>query len=216
MPGVGISEADMAAVVVADMQRMGYETYEEVSVSNRADIVGVRGPVLVVVECKSSLTTQLMDQLLRWEGQAHLVIAAVGKWPSSSAREFCRCKGFGIWQVGGRNIQTLLSPKLTRRIAPTLRNALHPENKSGVSLPAGSPGGGYFTPFRGTCMELRRIVKDTPGIELREALRQFAHHYASDRSAMVNLPSLIREGAVPGVRVETGKPLKLYPVEVKQ
>lgn len=211
-----ISEAEMAAAVVAELQRRGFDTYEEVYSGARCDIVGLNGPVVVAVECKTSLSLQLLDQMLGWKGHASFIIGAVPERGSSgkrAARTLLRHEGFGLWEARGRDrIDVWVKPRMFRQIDRRLRDACVSENRSGASLPAGSPGGGYFTPFRDTCNELLKIVNAHPdGIMLREALTLLDHHYSSDKVAMSSLPKLIRTGVIKGIRVNSGTPLKIYP-----
>lgn len=212
------TEADLARTVVAELQRQGYETYEEVSLAvqaRRADVVGVRGPLVVVVETKAGLSLRLLDQLLAWRGEANLVIGAVAQGRISHAVEqFCRDQGFGLWQVGAGGVNERIAPRLLRRAAwQRLRAALRPEHRSGEYAKAGTNGGGHWSPFRDTCRALRRVVQQHPGIELRVALREIDHHYAGHKSAMGALPGLIRKGVVEGVRLDDddSRSLRLYP-----
>lgn len=214
---LGPSERDIARAVVTELQRHGYETYEEVSMgyaSQRADIVAVRGPVVAVVECKTSLSVRLLDQLTRWLGSAHLVIGAVKHIRRSVTIErYARREGFGLWSVCGDEIAERVAPRLFRRAAvASLRRVLMPEQRSGDYAQAGSQSGGYFTPFRRTCRDLHCLVKAHPGISLRDAIKALDHHYASDKSAVSAIPELIRRGVITDLRAE-GVPLCLYPVD---
>lgn len=209
-----MKEEALAAAVVTELQRQGFETYEEVSMgyaSRRADIVAVRGPILMVVECKARMSLKLLDQLYRWQGQAHYLVGAFGfSRVGPAAKEYAKAIGAGLWVVGASEIHIDIDARLHRTAnIRRLRANLHPKQRSADYAKAGSQGG-YFTPFRGTCDALLEVVKRTPGIELREALSRIAHHYASSRSAMSSLPGLIRGGHVPGIVVDDGAPLKLY------
>jgi hypothetical protein len=209
------SEADLARSVLTELQHQGYETYEEVSaIGKRADIVAVRGRVIMVVETKTALSLQLLDQLARWDGFAHYIIAAVplGR-VSAAAQQWLRHHGHGLWKVGCDEIHEDISPRLARTaLDHWIRNALSPEQRSGDYAKAGSNSGGYWTPFRNTCKELQRIVQSEPGIELRVALGKFSHHYASAKSARSALPGLIRKGIVQGIRLDDSeRRLRLYP-----
>lgn len=212
-----MSEEEMARLVVTELQRQGFVTYEEVSLGyagNRADIVATRGPVLAVVECKASLSLRLLDQLTEWAGQAHLIIGAIGKGRHGAATlAFCRSQGIGLWTVGASEVFEVVAPRLHRRAAVSrVRKVLRPEHQSGEFARAGSMSGAYYSPFRGTVKALQETVRQTPGIELRDALKAIGHHYASTRSAMSAIPALITKGVIVGVRVE-GRPLRCYPVE---
>ena len=47
---------------------------------------------------------------------------------------------------------------------------------------------------------------------LKDLVDGVAHHYASDSSARGNLCRMIREGVIQGIRIEGGRPLRLFPV----
>ena len=213
-----LSETELATTVLAELQRFGYETYEEVYAGNRADIVAVQGPVLAVVECKVSLSLKFLDQLLEWRGQANHIIAAYAGGRYNGAFDFvCRSAGIGVWEVrGAQHIVIRCHPRLFRKTGSRLRRALSPQNRSGAGVSAGTNGGGYHTPFRETCQTLRAIVARHPdGILLRDALTQFNHHYSSNKVAMSSLPKLIRSGVIKGIREDLATPLKLYPAPIE-
>ena len=216
------TEADLARAVVSELQIQGYDTYEEVGRGNRADVVGLRGSLLVVVECKVSMGLAVLDQCCNWFGKAHLIVAATGyARPNLAAERFMRHEGIGHWKVGldynsATSVDEKIKPRLWRKAATAeLRKLCVPETRSGGEFAkAGTNGGGYFSPFRKTAGELAIVAKENAGITLKDALSLVKHHYASNSSAMSCLPGLIRQGVVKGVRVETenGK-LKLYPSE---
>ena len=212
------SEAEMARAVVAELQLLGYETYEEVSVGyggKRADIVAVRGPVIAIVECKTSMSLRLLDQVCEWHGYAHIIIAAVPHCRrGQSVFRLLKSIGAGLWFVGQYDgVREDIAPRLNRSVpsAYRLRKSLNEAQRSGACLPAGSNGGGYWTPFLGTCRAIAETVKAEPGISLREALAKAGHHYSSTKSALSSMPGLIHKGIVVGVRIEDGRPPRLYP-----
>ena len=206
-----MSEEEMARGVVTEMQRQGWDVYQEVVASGRrADIVGVRGPLTMVVECKTALSLKLLDQVMCWRGYANYVVAAYGGGRAGRATTvLCKETGVGLWSVYHSELSEAIPPRFQRRTWDGLKDALRPEQRSAQFAQAGSQGG-YFTPFRGTCNALYKVVKQTPGITLRDALKEVKHHYASHVSAMSSLPGLIRKGIVAGVRITDGDPLRLY------
>lgn len=164
----------------------------------------------MVVECKTSLSLKLLDQLMWWRGEANYIVGAYGGGRvGQAASTLCKTQGVGLWFVGFEQVKEEISPRLHRRRWGRLKDALRPEQQTQEYAKAGSQGG-YWTPFRQTCRDLYRVVEEHPGIELREALRRFNHHYANQTSAMSSLPGLIRKGVVAGVRVDDSVPLKLF------
>lgn len=211
-------EAMLASKVVAELQRQGFKTYEEVSTgygAKRADIVALRGPVVAVVECKVSFSMKLTDQLTGWLGLAHVVIGACGFTKLGIAsRRYLRREGIGLWMVGFDEIREEISPRLLRRAdTRRIKRDLCPEMKSGEYAKAGTQGG-YWTPFQATCRDLKRVVAEHDGIELRAALKAIKHHYANERSAVSSIPDIIKRGLLDGIVCE-GRPLRLYSRTVK-
>jgi hypothetical protein len=212
-----ISEADMARGVISEMQRQGWTVYQEVSTGYggaRADIVGIRGPLSIVVECKVSLSLKLLDQLIWWRarGAANFVVGAFGGGKvGRCVTTLCQSQGIGLWAARPNGIDERVAPRMQRKTSCGLRDYVREEHRSEQYAKAGSCGGGYWTPFRSTCAELERIVRENPGIPLRDALQRIKHHYANQQSATSALPGLIRQGVVQGVRIDDSRPLKLYP-----
>ena len=216
-----ITEAELARIVVTELQRLGYDTYEEVqcgSGSKRADIVAIQGSISMIVEVKLSLSLALLDQLTHWVGLANRIVGAIPpKRLSVSANSYCRMRGFGLWLVDNAydtHIDERIVPRTMRFKYPHLgiRRWCKSEHQSGEYASAGSKGGGYWTPFNQTCKTLSGIVRRNPGIKLKDALDQFNHHYSSKNSAMSSLPDLIRRGVVEGIQIKAqGRYLCLWP-----
>lgn len=216
-----VSETDIARAAVAELQVHGYETHEEVSDGKRADIVGLRGALVVIVECKVSMSLALLAQCLDWRGRAHMVIAACGfSRPNEAVDCLVRHEGLGHWEVirdynEVYGVRERHAPRFLRRIGEgrSIRRRCSNETRTGGEYAAaGSQGGGYYSPFRATCKSLRRVVEQTPGIALKDALHSMSTHYASRSSALSSLPGLIRRGVVDGVRCTVeDRRLLLYP-----
>jgi len=224
-----IAETEIARAVVTELQRLGFDTYEEVSTgyaSKRGDVVGLRGPVVIVVECKASMSLKLLEQVLLWKGGATMIVAASGfSRTSMPAERLLRAEGIGFWTVspnggtdGRDDIRELVGPKFFRTASTQrLRTLCTPETKTGsMYAAAGSTGGGYYTPFRATVRALEQIVKKEPGITLREAVKRIeCGHYASAASARNSLSGLIHRGVIAGIRMEIaedGRTIQLFPV----
>lgn len=209
-------ETEIAAPVVAWLRDLDWEVYQEVQLpgGRRADIVGVRGPLVWVVEVKASVSLQLLEQAIEWLRFAHYVSIAAppGKWQvnrfiSTVTRDY----GIGAFLAHARiaGYQEPYAaehwrPELHRRAdVSRLRSVLCDEQKS--TLAAGSKSGGYWTPFRSTCDALRRFLEDHPGATLKKAIDGIAHHYATPASARGSLRQWILAGKVPMVSLVDGK-----------
>lgn len=218
------SEEAMAAVVVAYLEDLQWTVYQEVTCEpgGRADIVATQGPLLWVVECKRSLSLDLIAQADEWRGVAHRVSIACaapqrpkGRRRSRGHRRggrFVRAllseRGIGWLSVDDQEVSEAIKPRLTRRVAPALRRALRPEHRTFAA--AGNARSEFWSPFRDTCRRLRAIVQERPGITLKEAVAAIEHHYRTPSSAVGSLRHWIGEGKVPGVRlVQEGRRITL-------
>lgn len=214
------TEAQVAAVVVGHLEALGYDVYQEVELVNggmRADIVAKRGPELTIVETKTSASLALLYQVMERRRFAHRVYMAVPV-PARDMVDVCKELGIGVMRVR-------LNAEREQRWSPDrvdeecesrrwnskpmkLAARLKPEHKTACA--AGSPTGGHWSRWRDTCAQIVKAANFMPGIALKAAIAQVTHHYSSHRSATSTMASHIREGRVPGVRLERGA---LYPTE---
>jgi hypothetical protein len=139
---------------------------------------------------------------------------------------------YGSPAIDKRVDNTLHPPLLHRQgRADALRRWLCEEQKT--YLAAGSPCGGGWTPFKDTCRNLLDFVRAHPGCTIKEAIGGrpavlvegdivhcnpaapgIRHHYRTEATAISSLRTWIREGKVPGMRLEQdGRALRLYPTE---
>ena len=212
------SEADLAALVVAWLERECWDVYHEVSIGQTADIVARRGPVLWVIETKRSMSLSVIGQAQRWAAYAHLRSVAVpvsrGGAGRDMAHEVCRRWGIGVIEARENgNVMELVAARFARpRYGEGLSSTLRPEHKTHAV--AGTTSGGRWSDWRGTCRELQREVESDPGVTLRDALKRIRYHYASASSARAALSHQLQAGEVSGVRcIVDGRELRLYPRE---
>jgi hypothetical protein len=207
------SEADLARQVVRYFQDLHWTVYQEVQLhqgSHRADIVIAQNGRVGVIECKQALGLPVMEQAFEWVGYAHWVWVATwynGRERSRLASRILKDYGIGHLSQSRRDIELNLpsedvKPRLLRRppYLDEMLSSLAPEQQTAAE--AGTNRGGHWTPFRRTCYELSRVVRENPGLTLKEALSRFDHHYANTKSATSNLPEWIDKGKVPGVRLD--------------
>lgn len=220
------SEQAVAEVVVAYLEALGADVYQEVTVSGGvADIVARVGAEIWIVEVKTSLSLALVVQAMERRRLAHRVyLAAPHTRNARDVEMLCRELGIGLWTVTTGDFEgshEYYQPKVQVRTTSqrwnrrpiTLASKLQPEHKTHAK--AGAPGGaGRWTPFRNTCERLAEHVRRNPGTTLKEALTHVEHHYSSAACARSSLAKWIETGKVAGVQLvkENGRAV-LMPTE---
>lgn len=222
-----VSEQVIAGAVVYWLKETGWEVYQEVVVGGpRADIIATQGPLLRVIEVKTSFTTTVVEQAWHWCPWAHFVHIAI---PSSKSkryqrngrsvlRAFCRDHGIGVLDIrdAGWNEDRELRidediPSKLRRSAMVerIRKQLRPEHQRWGN--AGNADHQYWTPWRGTCEDWRRYVEKHPGCTLKEIIEKAGHHYRTDSTARSCMAKYLSDGVIDGIVVKkTQKGLALY------
>lgn len=218
-----LSEADLAAVVIAWLDALGADVYQEVELARqgiRADIVARVHAELWIVETKTSVSLALIEQALDRRRHAHRIYIAAPLHKARAGLAICSELGIGVLgvEVGGGLAATseYEAPRVTMRAESRRWNArpvalaskLSPEHKTHAR--AGAPTGGHWSPFRRTIERLAQQVATHPGIALKEAVGSIEHHYRSNAGARTSLATWIREGKVPGVAIRDGA---LWPAE---
>lgn len=201
------SEVELAKPVVAWLENLKWDVYQEV---NGIDIVAVQGPIVWVIECKRGNTLALLDQLfarIRFGRWGHFTSCATPLYPSRAFEAALKSWGIGhlcVGEQGGPRVSEDLAPQLYRTAghAGKLRAGLRPEHKT--HLPAGSPTGGGWSPFKETCENLRRYVGAHPGVPLKDLIATVKTHYRTPASARASLAKWIKAGQVPGLRLDQG------------
>lgn len=204
-----MTEADVAARVITYLDGIGCDVYQEVTLprsSDIADIVAVHADEVWVVETKTSWSLDLLDQCANRRRYAHRVFAGVPLRRGFQGRA-CLAAELKIGSIAvkldrrtGEAVEARgyqQGPLLGGPLADQLRASLRPQHKT--RAPAGTSGGGRFTPYVATCEALREIVEKEPGITLPEAVSKITHHYSSRASAISSLAKWIERGKVPGV-----------------
>lgn len=199
------TEAELVERAAEWLRADGWEPYFEVapwgSGGSRADIVGTRGSLLCVVECKLSLSLAVLHQCQTWRRFSNMVWAAV---PIGRERQFgqevAEWLGTGVLELGFESWarHRVVQPALQRKIEPKLRGAL---NDAQRRTPAGARAD-YSTPFRETCTRLLVAVKEAGGrLAVKEAMTALQHHYSSAACARSSLIEHTERGVIAGLRI---------------
>lgn len=209
------TEIELAKHVIEYLKQDGWEVYQEVPFSSWvADIVVTKGDVLGVIECKQSYGFAVLEQAERWLKYANCVWVATwtprrGSKGTDFGRKVAQKFGIGVLTVNPRRDPILCREAVAPEVRTEVENGrykdlkalLRPEHQQGYAE-AGSREGGRFTQFAETCKALRELVEAHPGLQLKDAVRQIKHHYASTSSAVGSLRHWIEKGKVKGVRFE--------------
>lgn len=214
-----IKETDLAKAVVQWLSDYHWTVYQEVQVESFgrvADIVAIQGPLLWVIECKTSLGLAVMEQASHWTPYAHLVSVAV-----PSRKEYSRHGSFvdrvlkllGIGTLSyhsgsdyGVRYQRVqegsVSPRLNRTAAAgRIRSALTEQQKTWAE--AGNSEGRRWTPFQETSTRVTTYIKSHPGCTMSDVVRCVKTHYHSPSTARACLAKWIYAGVLSGVEIRT-------------
>ncbi|MBN1625010.1 MAG: hypothetical protein JW944_00685 [Deltaproteobacteria bacterium] len=216
------SEQELAKIVVSHLKDLRWEVYQEVVCPGGvADIVAKMGNILWVIECKKSFSMSLLGQAIERTPYFHYTSIAVPYSRRDNRkllREFLEWKGIGCFEVYNHNyyenISTPTEPRLHRK-ARTKHIKLYAEQKNMVD--AGSSNGGYFTPFKKTCRRVQEIVRNEPGIILKDLIDKTDHHYSTVGTAKQSIRHFIDIGVIEGIKMKKdGKYLRFYPEEDRE
>jgi hypothetical protein len=215
-------EIDVALWVVAWLRALRWKVYQEVQVYSHgrsADIVAVRDRVVWVIESKLSLGLDVVEQAMKWQGNAHYVSVAVphgtrrsqGLFDHNLIHEVLTWKGVGLILVEPTGCAEFIRPLLRRRInAHPLRDALCEKQQD--YAPAGNSDNQRWSAFDQTCEQVATAVRDRPGMDTSELLSQVKHHWKT-ATAEGNLFQQGQRKGIPGteMRYENRK-WRWYPV----
>lgn len=188
-------ETDIAKAVVAWLTEQHWEVYQEVqirSLGSVADIVAVQGPLVWVIECKTSLSLSVMEQASSWFAHYRSVAVPSGRNRRSRQAAYKVAKQFfkvGVLSVIGNAVDQIAAPPYMReyrKLALRLRDKLEPEHQTYAE--AGNAEGRYWTPYKRTMRDVQRFLSTNPGATMKEIQREIGRaHYASPASCRGNL-----------------------------
>lgn len=205
------SEAQLAAVVIHWLEALGADVYQEVEIhtqGHRADIVARIRSEIWIVETKASMSLAVIEQAMDRRRHAHRVYIAAPLARARAGRLLCSELGIGLLEVSadsydGPMVRQVCASRRWNQRPVALAARLQPEHKTHAR--AGAPTGGHWSPFRKTIELLAARVAKSPGLSVKDAVNSIEHHYRNNTGARTSLATWIREGKVPGVRIEDGK-----------
>jgi hypothetical protein len=220
-----MKESDLFHPVKKWMEDAGWEVFAEVEAwGGRADIVGKSHPAYCVVELKTSLTMDLMEQAIRWKRFAHYIYIGIPmrkKMIHPFAMKVLSDNNIGVLQIDRYGSVYDLSnarynrPLMRSKYGSTFSwdNFLYEEQKTWIN--GGSDGGGYVTPYKMTIKRVRiylervgdwRSINDildhcethyrSPKPSLAQALIKFEHEWCECRKIGRKNHFKIRRGSL--------------------
>lgn len=223
-----VSEAQLAEVVVRWLEALGADVYQEVECAGGvADVVACVRAELWIVETKTAWSLQLLCQAMDRRREAHRVfIAAPYSRTLNDTSRICDALGIGVLDVhlgsegcnagegyGMPAVREVVASRRWNTRPVALAAKLCPEHKTHAK--AGT-NGGRWTPFRRTIEQVASVVRNHPGITLKELVGEIKHHYQTDASARNSIAHWVFHGKVPGVRLVPGdKHATLEPTETR-
>lgn len=216
------SEEQIAEQIVLWLQSLDWTVYQEVqryAQGNVADIVATQDRLIWIIETKTTLGLDVMEQAYRWKHHAHFVSVGVPDRRNNAGFKLgiLRHLGLGCLSVaemfGGEwQVKEETRPELNKRLVAGLREKLRPEHQTWAK--AGNNRSERYSPFKGTCRDVAEFVKQNPGTTLKQLIDSVPTHYQSTSTARSCLKHWIEAGKLDGVRLERdGKFIKLYPQE---
>lgn len=215
-----LKETELAELVIAWLSVQNWEIYQEVQFSQMggiADIVAVRQNIIWIIETKTSMSIQVLNQASSWP--AHFRSVAVPLAISrngNNGRDYRVAQDYyrvGVIEVGETDIWEAVKPPLylthhkqSKRMISQLTD-LHK-----TFAKAGSRGGGHLTPYKQTMIEVRRCVEKFPGCTIQDIFEKHGSmHYASKSSFKGNLLKCLDAYERDWCKIDTSsKPYKLY------
>lgn len=206
-------ESDLFEPVKKWLEEAEYEVFSEVqprSGGKRADVVGKNGKCICIVELKTSLTLDLMDQAYNWLKHAHYVYIAI---PKRSKRinklvfDWLHQHRIGLLEVDGKYVYEDKGARFNRPTSKKLNweEILVDEHKTW--LKGGSSGGGFVTEYKLTMKRVEDYlsksrhgytygIKDTKPkdgwVTISQILDHCETHYRSPKPSLSNALQDIR------------------------
>jgi hypothetical protein len=202
-------ETDVARPIVGWLESMHWDVYQEVLCGGpRADIVALQGRLIWVVEVKTTLTLDVIEQAHNWLDHAHYVSIAVpdSRAHRTMAQRVCRHFGIGIFEIErGNHVAHRVGPRLGRsrvnkRWAVALRENCRPECKTWGE--AGNARSDFYSPFKGTCRAIVEFLEANGPSSVKTVMSGIDHHYRTESSARSSIVVWIAQGKVPGVEID--------------
>ncbi|MFA5416932.1 MAG: hypothetical protein WC341_00600 [Bacteroidales bacterium] len=191
------SEIELAEKIIEWLNDQHWQVYQEVQVySNIADIVAVKGSLVWIIECKTSMTLTVMDQARRWNSHFRSIAIPAAKSDRGRSVGYAICKDYlhiGVLEVDKMGyVQEIVPAPLMREYNKFVKilylNKLCEAQKTYAK--AGNNNGRRYTPYRQTIIGVQEFIQEHPGCTLKDIMNYCETHYAP-KSAKASLRSAL-------------------------
>jgi hypothetical protein len=221
-----VSEQQLASVVVESLRADGWKVYQEVSMGYAEpthDIVAVRPGIFWLIECKTSLSLDVIGQAAAvWYATLRSVaVPKIKRRPFEKppfAYRVCGAFGVGVLRVGheryGASVSQVVQPRFNRigSVGARQWEGRLSDDRANFCA-AGTKGGGYWTPWKETMQQVERYVATNPGCTIKDVVNTYGPmHYASTNGFANGIRVALKRGWVERIRLDDdATPWRLYP-----
>jgi hypothetical protein len=189
---MAIKESDLYQPVKRLLEGIGYEVYAEVEVRGargRADIIAYNKPAVCIVEMKTSLSIELIEQAYMWLPYGHYIYVAIPYRKKGMPKFMTKLlSNFGIGVI---EVDRYGYARVTVRAR--FNRPKHKKDWSKILLPqhqtwveGGTNGGGYVTPYKLTIERVRQYLSRNPHrwFSMQEILDHCETHYSNPKNSL--------------------------------
>lgn len=212
-----VSEETLAEKVVAWLQEMKWDVYQEVQMDRYGrvcDIVAIQNKVSWFIEVKTTLGIDVIEQAQAWRWSAHYVSVATPIIPRPFVCSILRNFGIGAIFINTKQafeVREDFHCQLNRHADKRVFYAISEEHK--VFAKAGTNSGQHWSPFKQTCQAILDHVERNPGVSLSDLMKEINTHYRSVSTARACIKKWAEVGSIPGVELKReGRAVRFYPV----
>lgn len=185
---------DVAIPIAEHLRQHHWDIYPEAQFRTRgprADIVAYKNPLLWVIETKSSMNLQVLEQAMRWRDSGALLVSiGIPKpkrkssqkfvWHSQMVDRICRQEGFGLIFVCSKThfVKEVISPRLYRFNYERSRYLItNLDHKMQSQTPGSSAAGGYSTPHQRTLQYALAYLREHSPCSISTLLDNIKTHF---------------------------------------
>jgi len=220
-----MKETDVAEKVVVALKKAGWDVYCEVKTNHLgiADIVAMNGKFSWIIECKTNLSWDLLEQAHKWVSWSYANAVSVAfpqkkrsRNNSSSMKSFLH-QMFSHFKIGAletsscgvtnklnyrANSEQEIYPEFFIRTEKSsmlygpISNWLLPGQKK---VKPGIKNGYRHTPFQATVEAVKKYLKNNPNSTMKQIMDNVSTHYSSKASAKSSISQYITHGVIKGI-----------------